>query len=440
MYQSTISKKLERKKLLADRWETLPQSVKTSTQMAGRSAIFCGATHHVMERCNFSCTCCYLGKDANKTTPLPFTEVKEQLDQLRAALGDGGKAQITAGEVTLLPLKDLGRIVKYGQSIGLDLMVMSHGQRFLDEPDYLISLVRDYGLRKVSIHIDSTQRGRTGTDSSMTEADLDLVRDQFADLIRHVRKETGIRLQAASTVTVTNNNLEEMAGVTEWFLRNADTFRLLSFQPVADVGRTRKGHATAILNNQLWLQIFTAARRSFNPQPLVFGHPKCNNVVPLLITRAGKETFIFESLRPNNDHDVEMFHHVHKLFGDFFGVELPWWKNLSRFLKVCLFNPRFVRDGLHWAIERFPEEKNRLRDIVKASWRARRLPRFNLFLLIIHNFMNSEELQTEEGKERLDSCIFKLPVDGKLISMCEMNATEIRTALDRRQLQATSQS
>jgi len=93
-----------------------------------------------------------------------------------------------------------------------------------------------------------------------------------------------------------------------------------------------------------------------------------------------------------------------------------------------------VRDVLHWGLERFPEEKNRLTNILKASWRTRRLPRFNLFLLIIHNFMNAEELQTEEGQERLDSCIFKLPVDGKLISMCEMNATELRASLDQRQL------
>ena len=106
MYRSISPKREERQQLLAERWETLPKSVQTPVQIAGKSAIFCGATHHVMERCNFSCTCCYLGKDANKTEPLPFEEVKEQLDQLRAALGHGGKAQITAGEVTLLPLED----------------------------------------------------------------------------------------------------------------------------------------------------------------------------------------------------------------------------------------------------------------------------------------------------------------------------------------------
>ena len=389
-----------------------------------------------MEQCNFSCTCCYLGKDANKTEPLPFVEVQEQLDHLRSALGAGGKVQITAGEVTLLPLADLGRIVAYGRSIGLDLMVMSHGQRFLEEPEYLISLVRDYGLRKVCIHIDTTQRGRPGIKSTLNEEELTPVRDASANLIRKVRKITGIPLQAASTITVTNNNLAEMAGVMEWFYQNADAFRLLSFQPVADVGRTRKGHATAILNEKLWQQIFTAARRSFNPQPLLFGHPKCNNMVPLLVARVGEERFIFETLRSNNDHDREFFSQLLIAFQDFFDWDVRWKKNLLRILKVAALNPLLLRDGLHWALERLPDEKPRLQNLLKACWKNRQLPRFNPFLLIIHNFMNAEELQTPEGQERLAACIFKLPVDGKLVSMCEMNATELRASLDSRQLKA----
>ena len=434
MHAPTSSPRQERQQLLEERWQSLPEAVQTPTQIAGRSALFCGATHHVMERCNFSCTCCYLGKEANLTEPLPFKEVQVQLEELRAALGAGGKVQITAGEVTLLPLEDLGRIVAYGISLDLDLMVMSHGQRFLDEPDYLISLVRDYGLRKISIHIDSTQRGRKGTKSTMSEGDLNTVRDAAANLVRHVREVTGLPLQAASTITVTHHNLEEMAEVMSWFYRNSDAFRLLSFQPVADVGRTRKGHATAILNQKLWQQIYTAARRSFNPQPLLFGHPKCNNVVPLLIARVGTETFIFETLRPQNEDDQAMLQHLLTACGDFFGWKIKWYQNIPHVLKIGLRNPLLIWHGLNWLRRRLPDEKTRFGQIIKASWHARDWPSFHPFLLIIHNFMNAEELQSNEGKERLEACIFKLPVDGKLISMCEMNATDMRAALDRRQL------
>ena len=107
---------VEKNLLLAERWRTLPSSIKTMNQLAGKTAVACGATHHVMERCNFSCTCCYLGAEANKTEPLPFEEVREQLDLLRAHLGARGKVQITAGEVTLLPVEDLGRIIEYALS------------------------------------------------------------------------------------------------------------------------------------------------------------------------------------------------------------------------------------------------------------------------------------------------------------------------------------
>lgn len=42
----------------------------------------------------------------------------------------------------------------------LDPMVMTHGRRFLQEPENLQRLIEKDGLEKVSIHVDATQRGR----------------------------------------------------------------------------------------------------------------------------------------------------------------------------------------------------------------------------------------------------------------------------------------
>ena len=103
----------ELRQLLDQRWRELPATTRTPQQLAGRGGIACGATHGVMERCNFACTSCYLSDVANQTNPLPFAEVKAQLDALRTHLGPGGKVQITAGEVTLLDKHDLGRIVAF---------------------------------------------------------------------------------------------------------------------------------------------------------------------------------------------------------------------------------------------------------------------------------------------------------------------------------------
>ena len=40
--------------------------------------------------------------------------------------------------------------------------------------------------------------------------------------------------------------------------------------------------------------------------------------------------------------------------------------------------------------------------------------------------MSADELDTPRGQERLKSCIFTAPIDGELVSMCEINATDVR--------------
>ena len=61
--------------------------------------------------------------------------------------------------------------------------------------------------------------------------------------------------------------------------------------------------------------------------------------------------------------------------------------------------------------------------------------RLRSLLLVVHKFMDADELQTPLGRERLDACVFKLPVDGRMISMCEMNATSLRLELNERRLE-----
>jgi hypothetical protein len=69
----------------------------------------------------------------------------------------------------------------------------------LQECDYLAILVRDYGLQKVSFHVDATQRGRPGWRREQREEELHPLRDRFADLVRQTRQETGCVLHAATT-------------------------------------------------------------------------------------------------------------------------------------------------------------------------------------------------------------------------------------------------
>lgn len=422
----------ERRRLLQARWDSLPAALRHPTQLAGRTAVACGATHHVMERCNFSCTCCYLGPEANRAPPLPFAEVRRQLDAIRAHLGPGGPTQITAGEVTLLPVEELGAIIAYARSIQLDPMVMTHGQRFLDEPAYLHRLMAGYGLEKISIHIDATQRGRRGFPAGVGEGDLTPVREACARLIREARAQTGRPLTAASTVTVTEDNLGALADVTRWFLANADAFHLLSFLPVAPVGRTRVAARGAGLDDRIWQAVEQAVGRPLHRRPLHFGHAHCNTIVPLIVARGGDRRAVIECFRARHPEDARMFLELAaKTEAPLHWSDRPG-ANLRLLARVGARHPGFFVRGAGYLARRLVAAAPDLARVTAGAVRRGERPAFTPFLLVLHQFMGPEELDTEVGRERLAGCVFKVPVDGAMISMCEMNARGIRAVLDRR--------
>lgn len=425
--------------LLAKKWDELPKELQQPTQLLGQAAVACGATHHVMERCNFSCTCCYLSPDANKTEPLPFSEVKKQLDLLREKEGFGGKVQITAGEVTLLPVHDLGRIIAYSLEIDLDPMVMTNGERFLDEPDYLLTLVRDYHLEKVSIHIDTTQRGRKGTNGNTSELELHAVRESFAKLIRWVREKTGRPLHVASTYTVTNDNLNDVGEVNRWFLNNSDVFRIFSLQPVADVGRSRAAQAGIPVEREgLWKELNGSCCKILNRHPIHFGHTQCNNLLPLILVKTGKKIHCFESVREGNKRDEAIVALLIRKIGRRFDWDAPLLQSLPSMVGFFVKRPALLVKLFFYGVYRIFSEKQTIGEILKAMKIEEAWPKLSPFLIVVHNFMSPGELKTELGQERLAACTFKVPVDGELVSMCEMNATDLRAKLDQMQIKEKS--
>ena len=58
----------------------------------------------------------------------------------------------------------------------------------------------------------------------------------------------------------------------------------------------------------------------------------------------------------------------------------------------------------------------------------RRASRVYYLNVVSHHFMNAEELKTEEGRERVALCAFKVAIDGATVSMCEANAGGRREA------------
>jgi len=153
-------------------------------------------------------------------------------------------------------------------------MVMTNGQRLLQAPDYLPILVDEYGLEKVGLHVDVTQKGRPGLTGSTREADLNGVRDRFADLIQETRKRTGKTLHAGSTVTVTERNYRDIPDVFRWVLDHADSFRILSFLPAAEVGRTQDRRARLTMD-EVWDQVCAGIGVRLNRHAMYYGHTEC---------------------------------------------------------------------------------------------------------------------------------------------------------------------
>ena len=94
----------------------------------------------------------------------------------------------------------------------------------------------------------------------------------------------------------------------------------------------------------------------------------------------------------------------------------------------------FFLQTISYAFFRFFGELGQIGELLKAVFLERKLPRVRPFLIVVHNFMSPGELKTAEGQERLDACVFKLAVEGELVSMCEMNATDLRAKIDRMQI------
>ena len=399
--------------VLAAAWQRVPESFRGPTQFMGRQYAGCGATIGAMPKCDFSCTGCYLNADANRAGPAPLSEIKEQLRQIRAWLGPCGNVQLTDGEVSLRKESELIEIISYARTIGLVPMLMSHGETFRRRPGLLERLMQRGGLTEVSIHIDTTQRGRRdGYAAAQTEAELDRLRAEFARLIRTARAQTGLKLEAASTVTVTQHNLEGVPGIIRWFLGNSDAFKMVSFQPLADVGRTDRS-LKGVAADELWLRIAEGAG-----DPMIrrgegsLGHPACSRFVQGLAVRRRDATAFIPLYRQDRADEMRTLNELLERVG---GVSFRLddraraWRRAGR---IALRHGGFIVRRL-------------LPHFVRLVGRAGSL-NANYFCIVSHHFMSAGEMNTAQGQERLAACAFQVPINGRLESMCAVNALGLR--------------
>ena len=407
---------------LAAAWARLPESLRGPTQFLGRHYAGCGATIGAMPQCDFACAGCYLGEDANRAKPHPLTEIRRQLRQLREWLGPAGNVQITDGEVSLRNEADVIEMIRYAREIGLVPMLMTHGETFRRKPGLLERLMVEGGLTEVSIHIDTTQRGRRDRFAeARTEIELDPLRAEFAERIRTARRTTGRRLEAASTVTVTRENLDGVPGIIRCLLANADAFKMVSFQPLAEVGRTDRS-LRGVAPDELWRRI---AEGTADPEigrgEGWLGHPACSRFVQGLAVKRGPtgSPRLFPLYRRDQPDEMRVLNELlDRLGGTSFRLDGTGqaWRRLAGLA---------ARHG-GFALTRGLPQAWKL-------WRRMGTLRANYFCIVSHHFMSAAETITPEGQERLEVCAFKVPINGKLESMCAVNALGLREEFYRNQ-------
>jgi hypothetical protein len=430
----------EKARVLRERWDSLPLELQTNNQISGRHLTHCGFTLGA-SYCSFHCTHCYLPKNAN-SIPIPsLAQVKEQIDANRRFQGPGGGLQITGGDVADAYWKagradELIEIVRYAYSVGSIPMLMTHGQTLIEQPEFLERLVVEGGLRQISVHVDMTQAGRHGYPIGRIkcEADLHPVRQAFTDLALRIRENTGCILEYALSFTVTRRNIDDVPEVIRWYLadpRRSYIWRMLSFQPEADTGRTLFSQ-NPITPADVWEKICEGVGMPLRRDVSIFGHPDCNSWASLLVARPSGKFF---PLLPDDKKFDGLLGEVLRKIGGLSLVNDDAGTPVYRLAGVLFKNPLLI-GRVATQMARYLTSRNAPREIFRALLRGQ----VHTLGVGMHNFMGSEKVASAATdpviKARLDSCVFKGAVkrngNWEAVPMCAMNQQTWSEVYDER--------
>lgn len=427
----------EKQALLRARWRSLPNELRTPNQLAGRHLTHCGFTTGA-SYCSFRCTHCYLPANANEV-PIPsLAQMKEQIDANRRFQGPGGGLQITGGDVADAYWRagrqsELIEITRYAVASGLVPMLMTHGQTLLQHPEFLDRLVIDGGLRQVAVHIDLTQAGRHGfpINRLTSETDLHPVRDAFTQLALNLRQRSRLPLELAHNCTVTERNIDSIAEVVRWFLADSARsriWRILSFQPEANTGRTIFS-AHPVTPAIVWEKLCQGIGQQLDGSAFIGGHPDCGQGLSLLVEERGGR---YLPLLPNDKKTKRLFSDILAAVGAIStmttdsdaGASLLPYRAVGAFLRHPKLAGRAVKRGL--ALVATGEIPLRFALAILTG-------RAHTINIGTHNFMDASQVANAPNdpvtRSRLEACVFKGAVrnrangEWETVPMCAMNHT-----------------
>lgn len=274
----------EVRRALAARWAELPDQVRNPAQMLGRKFTGCEGTHGVFPACNFGCRPCYHAANANQVRvdgAHTVAEVERQMAYFQARRGPGQYAQLIGGEVSLLPAEAHAEALEVMRRYQRMPMSFTHGdfdyeylQRVAVRPDGM----RRFDVLSFAVHIDATMYGRRGAVRPTSEAELHQHRRRVRGLFMRLEREHGVRTHLAHNMTVTPDNVGEIADVVR-VCRDLG-YRMCSFQPAAFVGDERRWDDDyhALTDDQVWEEVERGAGRQLPYQALQVGDTRCNRV------------------------------------------------------------------------------------------------------------------------------------------------------------------
>jgi hypothetical protein len=216
---------------------------------------------------------------------------------------------------------------------------------------------------------------------------------------------------------VTRRNLDQIPRVVRWFLRNADAFKMVSFLPVAAVGRT-DATLEGVDADELWQRIAEGAGDPELSRGAGFlGHPGCSRFVQGMAVRRGERVSLVPLYRRDRPEEMRFLRELlDRLGGTSFRLDSRG-RALRRGGSLLARHIGFLaRAG------------------VPHLWRlARRAGtlRGRYFCIVSHHFMSAAEAASPVGRERLSACAFRVPIGGRLEPMCAVNALGMRESFYR---------
>lgn len=413
---------------VARRWAELPDAARNDAQLIGRRATGCEGTHGVFPACDFACKPCYHSADANRVRvdgEHTLREVTAQMAFLHEQRGPAAFAQLIGGEVSLLSAQDHALALEAMHAHGRRPMSMTHGD--FDEQYLRDVVLRPDGsprFRQVSFaaHIDSTMLGRRGCEKPSGEVELNPFRAGFVAMFDRLRADHGIRSYLAHNMTVTPDNVDQVADMIRACVRQG--WRMFSFQPAAYVGDERRWRDgfRSLTDDDVWARIEEGAGRSLPHRALQFGDLRCNRVT--------WGAFVGDRYVPVLDEDEPADLHARDVFlrtmpGGLL-AETSVAVNAIRLARLVLRHPSMAVVAAGWA-RRFVRRAGGVRSL-GAGVRP--------VTFVMHSFIDAaavapawELLQRDEvspdpdvraAQERLRACGYTMghPETGQLVPAC----------------------